>query len=72
MSVSKKTGLYLTGTTAGIVERVMKEFGYTKISNTINYIITEYDKMITQPKQEEKVVEEKPHNVNDWFVLEEE
>lgn len=72
MSISKKTGLYLTGTTAEIVERVMQEQGFTKISNVVNYIINEYNKLLQQPKKEVEVkpVEEKKV-FDSWFVVEE-
>ena len=71
----KKTGLYLSPIAEEIVNGVAQKFGYTKVSNTVNYIILEYDKMIKQePKQEviEKPVEEKVNtDLSSWFVSEE-
>ena len=70
----KKTGLYLSPIAEEIVNEVAQKFGYTKVSNTVNYIILEYDKMIKQEKQEvvEPQVEEKVQNsLLDWFVAEE-
>ena len=72
----KKTGLYLSPIAEEIVNRVAEKYGYTKVSNTINFIVLEYDKMINQDKQEE--TKEKiftPIGINrpclsDWFVSE--
>lgn len=69
----KKTGLYLSPIAEEIVNEVAQKFGYTKVSNTVNYIILEYDKMIKQEKQEvvKPQVEEKVQNsLLDWFVAE--
>ena len=38
----KKTGLYLSPIAEEIVNEVAQKFGYTKVSNTVNYIILEY------------------------------
>ena len=69
----KKTGLYLSPIAEEIVNEVAEKYGYTKVSNTVNYIILEYDKMIKQEKKEvaEPQVEEKVQNsLLDWFVAE--
>ena len=71
----KKTGLYLSPIAEEIVNEVAQKFGYTKVSNTINYIILEYSKLVKQPKDDNQLpepVEEKVKgNLNDWFVAEE-
>ena len=71
----KKTGLYLSPIAEEIVNEVAQKFGYTKVSNTVNYIILEYDKMIKQePKQEvveQKAEEKVATSLSDWFVAEE-
>ena len=54
----KKTGLYLSPLAEEIVNEVAKKFGYTKVSNTVNYIILEYSKLIKQDKQEVVEVKE--------------
>lgn len=69
----KKTGLYLSPIAEEIVNKVAEKFGYTKVSNTVNYIILEYDKLVNQ-KQEVVEVKEgaKPQaQLSDWFVAEE-
>ena len=71
-----KTGVFIKSVNEEIVNRVAEQFGYTKISNTINYIISEYDRLSkvanateNKPKSEE---EEKPKiDVSSWFVTEE-
>lgn len=74
MSIAKKTGLYIAPINQPIIDRVQQEHGFTKISNVINYIITEYDKLTKeQTKAPTQVVEEevkKASNLNDWFVSE--
>lgn len=70
---SKKTGLYISAINEPIVDKVMQDYGYTKISNAINFIIQEYNRMKNEDKQEivENKVEEKIQtNLNDWFVAE--
>lgn len=71
----KKTGLYLSPIAEEIVNEVAEKFGYTKVSNTVNYIILEYSKLIKQPKQDkplpEPVEEKVAKNLSDWFVSEE-
>lgn len=70
----KKTGLYLSPIAEEIVNEVAQKFGYTKVSNTVNYIILEYSKLVKQPKQDNQLpepVEEKvTKNLSDWFVAE--
>ena len=70
----KKTGLYLSPVAEEIVNEVAQKFGYTKVSNVVNYIILEYSKLVKQPKedkQEIEPVEEKVvKNLSDWFVAE--
>lgn len=71
----KKTGLYLSPIAEEIVNEVAQKFGYTKVSNTVNYIILEYSKLVKQPKQDTQLpepVEEKVKGcLSDWFVSEE-
>ena len=70
---SKKTGLFLSAVSEPIVNRVMQEFGYTKISNAVNYIILEYDKMINKKQEAVEVkeeVEEPKNDLSSWFVVE--
>jgi hypothetical protein len=70
----KKTGLYLSPIAEEIVNEVAQKFGYTKVSNTVNYIILEYSKLVKQPKEDNQLpepVEEKvAKNLSDWFVSE--
>ena len=70
----KKTGLYLSPIAEEIVNEVAKKFGYTKVSNTVNYIILEYSKLVKQPKQDTQLpepAEEKiAKNLSDWFIAE--
>ena len=72
---SKKTGLFLNSISEPIVNEVMQKFGYTKISNAINFIIQEYSRLTQeQPKQDNQLpepVEEKVKgSLSDWFVAE--
>ena len=71
----KKTGLYLSPLAEEIVNEVAQKFGYTKVSNTVNYIILEYSKLVKQPKQDtqlpEPVEEKVKSSLSDWFVSEE-
>ena len=69
----KKTGLYLSPVAEEIVNEVAQKYGYTKVSNTVNYIILEYSKLIKQPTEptQPEVVEEKvASSLSDWFVQE--
>lgn len=70
----KKTGLYLSPVAEEIVNEVAKKFGYTKVSNTVNYIILEYSKLVKQPKQDtqlpEPVEEKVKQDLSSWFVAE--
>ena len=70
---SKKTGLFLSSISEPIVNKVMQDYGYTKISNAINFIISEYDRLIKEDKKEVLEIKEeiKPvNNLLDWFVAE--
>lgn len=72
---SKKTGLFLNSISEPIVNEVMQKFGYTKISNAINFIIQEYSRLTQeQPKQDiqfaEPVEEKVKPNYDGWFVSE--
>lgn len=71
----KKTGLYLSPIAEEIVNEVAKKFGYTKVSNTVNYIILEYSKLVKQPKADtqlpEPVEEKVKQDLSSWFVQEE-
>ena len=71
---SKKTGLFISAINEPIVNEVMQKFGYTKISNAINFIIQEYSRLTQeQPKEEqlpEPVEEKVEKNLLDWFVSE--
>lgn len=72
---SKKTGLFLNAVSEEIVNRVMAEQGFTKISNVVNFIIQEYDKLIKEPKkvETEEVVETQiKHDLSGWFVAKDE
>ena len=70
----KKTGLYLSPIAEEIVNEVAEKFGYTKVSNTVNYIILEYSKLVKQPKEDTQLpelVEEKvKQDLSSWFVSE--
>lgn len=80
MGIAKKTGLYIAPVNQGIVEEVMNKYGYTKISNAINFILQEYDRLTKEEKRDvvegkDKVfVEEGFKKVglisSDWFVAE--
>ena len=74
----KKTGLYLSPIAEEIVNKVAEKYGYTKVSNTVNFIILEYSKMIKETVKETPVnveMEMKPTETvktfSDWFVAEE-
>lgn len=68
----KKTGLYLSLIAEEIVNKVAEKFGYTSLSNTVNYIILEYDRLANQKQEVVEVKEElKPQaQLSDWFVAE--
>ena len=69
----KKTGLYLSPIAEEIVNKIMQQYGYTKISNCINFIVLEYDKLTKEGKQELVEVKEeaKPQaSLSDWFIAE--
>ena len=71
---SKKTGLFISAVNEPIVNGVMEKYGYTKISNAINFIIQEYDRLTKEDKKEVVQVKEEvkqPSNILDWFVSEE-
>ena len=73
MSIAKKTGLYISPINQPIIDKVMADFGYTKISNAINFIVSEYDRLTKEDKQEVVEVKEKVKpqvSLNDWFVAE--
>ena len=70
---SKKTGLFLNSISEPIVNEVMQKFGYTKISNAINFIIQEYSRLTKEDKQEvveQKVEEKVQSDFSGWFVAE--
>ena len=69
---SKKTGLFISAVNEPIVNAVMEKYGYTKISNAINFIIQEYDRLSKENKQEvvEVVVEQPKSDLSSWFVAE--
>ena len=69
----KKTGLYLSPIAEEIVNKIMEQYGYTKISNCINFIVLEYDKLTKQDKEDthsEPVEEKVKGSLSDWFVSE--
>lgn len=72
---SKKTGLFLNSISEPIVNEVMQKYGYTKISNAINFIIQEYSRLTQEEPKEQQLpepVEEKvKSSLSDWFVSEE-
>lgn len=72
MTIAKKTGLYISPVNQPIIEKVMADYGYTKISNAINFIIQEYDRMKNENKnkiEEPKPVEKKQSDLLSWFVV---
>lgn len=69
----KKTGLYLSPIAEEIVNKIMEQYGYTKISNCINFIVLEYDKLTKQPKSDthpEPVEEKVKQDLSSWFIAE--
>lgn len=71
---ARKFGFYLSAINEPVLDKVKKEFGFTKDSNAINYIIQEYNKLSQKPKEvkEEKVEEEQTQkpSFDGWFVAE--
>ena len=72
---SKKTGLFISAINEPIVNKCMADYGYTKISNAINFIISDWqrlkDEQSKQDKQLPEPVEEKAKgSLSDWFVTE--
>ena len=75
---SKKTGLFISAINEPIVNKCMVDYGYTKISNAINFIISDWQRLKDEETKEQtktptQVVEEevkKASNLNDWFVSE--
>lgn len=72
----KKTGVFLNPVSEEIVNRTAEKFGYTKISNTINFVISEYDRLsnVANATEEKsfKEPEKKKIDVSHWFVIDEE
>ena len=72
---SKKTGLFISAINEPIVNKCMADYGYTKISNAINFIISDWQRLKDeQPKADthpEPVEEKVAKNLSDWFVAEE-
>ena len=75
---SKKTGLFLSAISEPIVNKCMADYGYTKISNAINFIISDWQRLKdeeTKDKQEvaevKEEAEEPVKSLLDWFVAEE-
>ena len=69
----KKTGLYLSPIAEEIVNKIMQQYGYTKISNCINFIVLEYDKLTKQKQSDthpEPVGEKVKQDLSSWFVQE--
>ena len=72
---SKKTGLFISAVNEPIVNGVMEKYGYTKISNAINFIIQEYDRLSNQKREVIEVkevdeVEQPKSDLLSWFVAE--
>ena len=73
---SKKTGLYLNPISEEIVNRVMETQSISKLSNAINFIIQEYDKLVKQSPVEntddvsDVVGEQIKTDLKEWFVIE--
>lgn len=73
---SKKTGLYISPVNQPIIEKVMSDYGYTKISNCINFIISDWARLKNeeckdnQQKHEPPVEEEPQRDFSGWFVAE--
>ena len=70
---SKKTGLFISAVNEPIVNGVMEKLGYTKISNAINFIIQEYDRLSNQKQEVVEVKEPEvqiKQDLSSWFVAE--
>lgn len=71
---SKKTGLFISAINEPIVNKCMADYGYTKISNAINFIISDWQRLKDeQPKADtppETVEEKVKASLSDWFVSE--
>ena len=70
---SKKTGLFISAVNEPIVNGVMEKYGYTKISNAINFIIQEYNRLSKEDKKEVvevQEVEQPKADLSSWFVVE--
>ena len=74
---SKKTGLFISAINEPIINKCMADYGYTKISNCINFIISDWNRLKNEegkePKQEvveQKVEEKVTVSLSDWFVAE--
>ena len=71
---SKKTGLFISAVNEPIVNGVMEKYGYTKISNAINFIIQEYDRLSNQKQEvvdDKEEIEKPKSDLLSWFVAEE-
>lgn len=71
---ARKFGLYLSAINDPIVEKVKADYGYTKDSNAVNFIIQEYSRLTQEDKKEiaevKEEVEKPTNNLLDWFVAE--
>lgn len=71
-----KTGVFITPANEPVVQGVMDKYGYTKVSNAINFIIEEYDRLsnVANATEEKsfKEPEKKKIDVSHWFVIDEE
>lgn len=70
---SKKTGLFISAINEPIVNGVMEKKGFTKISNAINFIIQEYDRLTKEDKKEvveKQDIEQPKQDLSSWFVVE--
>ena len=75
MSLAKKTGIYISAINVPIVEKVKADFGYTKDSNAINFIISDWQRLKNEETKPDKkpveVVDEvKKPSLDGWFVSE--
>ena len=70
----KKTGLFLSPISEPIVNQVMENYGYKAMSNAINFIIQEYDRLIKEDRKEvvetKEEIEESKTDFSSWFVAE--
>lgn len=71
---SKKTGLFISAINEPIVNKCMADYGYTKISNAINFIISDWQRLKDEQPQSdthpEPVEEKVKSSLSDWFVSE--